>query len=160
MRRKTQFLTHGALIAALYVVLTYLCNMLGLANGVIQVRFSEALTILPMFTSAAIPGLFAGCLVSNLLTGAALWDIVFGSLATLLGAVGTYYFGKNSYLAAVFPIAANSIIIPFVLKFAYGVSEGFWFIFGTVFAGELISCGILGVMLAKAIDKTKLFKIQ
>lgn len=158
MRRKTQFLTQGALIAALYVALTYFSNMLGLANGVIQVRFSETLTILPMFTSAAIPGLFAGCLVSNILTGAALWDVIFGSLATLLGAFGTYYLGKNRYLAAVFPIAANSIIIPFVLKFAYGVSEGYWFIFGTVFAGELISCGILGIILSRSIEKTKLFK--
>ncbi len=157
MRRKTQFLTQGALIAALYVVLTYISNIFGLASGVIQVRISEALSILPMFTFSAIPGLFAGCIAANLLTGAALWDIIFGSIATLLGALGTYYLGKNRYLAAVFPIAANSIIVPFVLKIAYGVSEGYWFIFMTVFLGELISCGILGVMLARTLEKTKMF---
>ncbi len=160
MRTKTQILTHGALIAALYVALTYISNILGLASGVIQVRISEALTILPMFTPAAVGGLFAGCIVANLLTGAALWDVVFGSFATLLGALGTCYLGKNRYLATIFPIASNSIIVPFVLKMAYGVSEGYWFIFATVFAGEVISCGILGIMLAKALDKTALFKIK
>ena len=158
MRKRTQFLTQGALIAALYVVLTYISNLLGLASGVIQVRISEALTILPMFTFSAVPGLFAGCIAANLLTGAALWDIIFGSVATLLGALGTYYLGKNRYIAALFPIAANSIIVPFVLKLAYGVSEGYWFIFMTVFIGEFISCGVLGIMLARAIDKTKMFK--
>lgn len=158
MRKRTQFLTQGALIAALYVVMTYVSNVLGLASGVIQVRISEALTLLPMLTFSAVPGLFAGCIAANLLTGAALWDIIFGSAATLLGALGTYYLGKNRYLAAFFPIAANSIIVPFVLKIAYGVSEGYWFIFMTVFIGELISCGILGIMLAKAIEKTRIFK--
>ena len=158
MRKRTQFLTQGALIAALYVVLTYVSNLLGLASGVIQVRISEALTILPMFTFSAVPGLFAGCVAANLLTGAALWDIIFGSAATLLGALGTCYLGKNRSLAAFFPIAANSIIVPFVLKIAYGVSEGYWFIFMTVCIGELISCGILGIMLAKAIEKTRIFK--
>ena len=85
--KRLALLTQGALIAALYTALTYLINYFGLANGAIQVRISEALTILPVFTPAAIPGLFIGCLLSNLLTGAAIWDIVFGSLASLLGAV-------------------------------------------------------------------------
>ena len=80
-------MTQAAIIAALYVVLTYLAGMLGLASGAIQIRFSEALTILPVFTPAAIPGLFAGCILSNLFTGCALPDIVVGSLATLIGAV-------------------------------------------------------------------------
>ena len=75
-------LCQAALIAALYIVLTFLANAMGLANYAVQVRFSEALTILPFFTPAAIPGLFVGCLLSNILTGCALPDIVFGSLAT------------------------------------------------------------------------------
>ena len=91
MRNKNvTYLTHGAMIAALYVVLTYLANMLGLASGAIQVRLSEALTIMPYFTPAAIPGLFAGCLLSNILTGCCLIDIVFGSLATLVAAFVSY----------------------------------------------------------------------
>jgi len=81
---KLALLTQGALIAALYTALTYLANALGLANGAVQVRFSEALTILPVFTPAAVPGLFVGCLLANLLTGAAIWDILFGSLAQRL----------------------------------------------------------------------------
>ncbi len=157
MKMKTRFLTQGALIAALYVALTCLSAMMGIASGAIQIRLSEALTILPMFTFSAVPGLFAGCVLANLLTGAPLWDIVFGSFATLLGALGTYYLGKNRYLAALFPIAANTFIIPFVLKIAYGVGEGYMFLFLTIFAGEFISCGVLGVMLSKALDKTKIF---
>lgn len=84
------------MIAALYVVLTYITNLLGLASGTIQVRFSEALCILPVFTPAAIPGLFIGCLISNLITGGIIWDIIFGSIATLLGALGTYFLRKRS----------------------------------------------------------------
>ena len=88
--KKINFLTQAAMIAALYVVLTLAINAFGLASGAIQIRVSEALTILPYFTPAAIPGLFIGCLLSNTITGCALFDIIFGSIATLLGAVGTY----------------------------------------------------------------------
>ena len=88
-RQKTVQLTQAAIIAALYIVLTFIANALGLANFAVQVRFSESLTILPYFTKAAIPGLFIGCLLSNILTGCALPDILFGSLATLLGALVT-----------------------------------------------------------------------
>ena len=90
-RTKTQYITRAAAIAALYVALTYLASLFGLSSGVIQIRFSEALTILPVFTSAAIPGLYIGCILANLLTGAAPYDVLFGSLATLIGAVGTYF---------------------------------------------------------------------
>ena len=88
--KKVLFITQGAVIAAIYVVLTYIVSLLGLTNGVIQVRLSEALTILPVFTPAAIPGLVVGCVISNILTGAVIWDVIFGSLATLIGAIGTY----------------------------------------------------------------------
>ena len=83
--KKVLFLTQAAVIAAIYVVLTIFISAFNLASGAIQVRISEALTILPFFTPAAIPGLAIGCLLSNLLTGAAVYDVVFGSLATLLG---------------------------------------------------------------------------
>ncbi|MCM1124540.1 MAG: QueT transporter family protein, partial [Eubacterium sp.] len=87
---RTLFLAQAAMIAALYIVLTFIANAFGLANHAVQVRFSEALTVLPYFTPAAIPGLYIGCFLSNILTGCALPDILFGSLATLLGALGTY----------------------------------------------------------------------
>ena len=98
MNKKVLYLVHGAVIAALYVVLTMLANALGLANYAIQVRFSEALTILPVFTPAAIPGLFLGCIISNTMTGCMLLDIIFGSLATLIGAFGTYLIRTNGWL--------------------------------------------------------------
>ena len=157
MNKKTLFLTQSALVASLYVALTLISASLGLASGVIQVRISEALTILPMFTAAAIPGLFVGCIAANLVTGAALWDIVFGSVATLLGAVGTYLLRRNRYLATIPPIMSNTLIIPFVLKIAYGVSDGYSFLFLTIFSGELISCGVLGILLSRALAKTKIF---
>ncbi len=158
MRKKTKFLTQGALIAALYVVLTYITNLAGMASGAVQVRISEAICILPAFTAAAVPGLFIGCLAANLLTGAALWDVVFGSVATLLGALGTRYFGKNKFLAPLFPIVSNTVIVPFVLKLAYGVEQGYIFLAVSIFIGEVISCGVLGAILYGAMEKTKLFK--
>lgn len=152
--RNLSYLTQAALIAALYVLLTYLANALGLANYAVQLRFSEALSILPCFTSAAIPGLFAGCLLSNLLTGCALPDILFGSLATLLGACGTYLFQRRRWCALLCPILANTLIIPLILIFGYGMQiEGisplrcYGFYALTVGAGEILSCGVLGTLL-------------
>ena len=150
--KKTMYLVHGAVIAALYVVLTYLAAGFDLASGAIQVRFSEALTVLPFFTPAAIPGLSIGCLLANLTLGSPLPDIIFGTLATLIGAVGTYLLRKNRFLAPVPPILSNAIIIPFVLKFAYVDVEGsIPFLILTVGAGELIAAGIFGLILLHAL---------
>lgn len=145
-------MVQAAMIAALYVVLTFIANAFGLANYAVQVRFSEALTILPYFTPAAIPGLFIGCLLSNILTGCALPDILFGSIATLIGAVFTYRFRAYKWLAPIPPIVANAVIVPFVLLYAYGVKP-LWFSFVTVTAGEIISCGVLGMLLLFALEK-------
>ena len=153
--KKVIFITHAAVIAALYVVLTYVANMLGLANGAIQVRFSEALTILPYFTPAAIPGLAVGCLLSNILTGCALYDIIFGTLATLLGAVGTYMLRRIKWLAPLPPIIANTLIVPWVLMLVYQVPGTIWYFMLTVGAGEIISCGILGMLLLFALNRYK-----
>lgn len=145
-------LVQAAMIAALYVVLTFIANALGLASSVIQVRFSEALTILPYFTPAAVPGLFIGCLLSNILTGCALPDIIFGSLATLIGAIFTRRLRRYKWLAPIPPIVANAVIVPFVLLYAYGVRP-LWFSFVTVTIGEIISCGVLGMLLLFALQK-------
>lgn len=149
---KVLLLVQAAMIAALYVVLTFIANALGLASQAIQVRFSEALTILPYFTPAAIPGLFVGCLLSNILTGCALPDIIFGSLATLIGALLTRKLRKYKWMAPVPPIAANAIIVPLVLLYAYGVKP-LWLSFITVTLGEVISCGVLGMLLLFALQK-------
>lgn len=151
-QKKVLFLTQAAMIAALYVVLTFIANALGIASGNIQVRFSEALTILPYFTPAAIPGLFIGCLLSNILTGCALPDIIFGSLATLIGALLTHRLRGNKWLAPIPPIVSNAVIIPPVLLFAYGIRP-LWFSFVTVTIGEVISCGILGMLLLFTLRK-------
>jgi uncharacterized membrane protein len=149
----TKFITSAAIIAALYVVLTMLANALGLANFAIQLRFSEALTILPVFTGAAIPGLFIGCLIANIISGCVIWDIVFGSLATLIGALGTYFLRKYKFLPFIPPIAANAVIVPFVLVYAYGI-EGTWLFFMvTVAVGEILSCGVLGYFLRRGLEK-------
>ena len=155
--RKVLFLTRAAMIAALYVVLTFVANAFGLANYAVQVRFSEALTILPYFTPAAIPGLFVGCAIYNLIAGNAVWDVVFGSLATLLGAWGAYALrNKSVYLAPLPTIVANMVIIPPVLRYAYGAEGTLPFFALTVGAGELVCAGILGVILAKTLKKYKL----
>lgn len=160
--KKINFLTQAAMIAALYVVLTLAINAFGLASGAIQVRVSEALTILPYFTPAAIPGLFIGCLLSNTITGCALFDIIFGSIATLLGAVGTYLLRRHKWLAPVPPIIANTIIVPFVLSYVYGTSGTIPYLMLTVGIGEVISCGVLGMVLLFALNKyrTILFGVQ
>ena len=151
-------LTQGAMIAALYVVLTFIANLAGLASGVIQVRLSEALTILPAFTAAAVPGLAVGCVLANLLTGCAIWDVVFGSLATLIGAVGTRLLrGQSPVLAVLPPILSNIIIVPLVLQRVYGVEDTYWYLAMTVGAGEIISCGILGLLLYRSLKNTKIF---
>lgn len=165
MNKKVLFIAHAAVIAALYVVLTFVANAFGLANYAVQVRFSESLTILPFFTPAAIPGLTLGCLLSNILTGCALPDIIFGTLASLLGAAGTYLLSNpirnqkancanKKWLAPIPPIVANTIIVPFVLLYAYEIRP-LWLSFLTVGAGEIISCGILGIILLNVLNKYK-----
>lgn len=153
--QKTIKLVQAAVIAALYVVLTMLANALGLANYAIQVRFSEALTILPFFTPAAVPGLFAGCLLSNIITGCAPWDVVFGSLATLVGALGTWALRKYKWLAPLPPIVANIIVVPLVLSYVYKLEGSLIYFAITVGIGEIISCGLLGMVLLFALDKRK-----
>ena len=153
LTRKAGYTAKAAIIAAMYVILTFAANFFGLASGIIQVRISEALTVLPLFTPAAIPGLFAGCIISNLLTGAAAFDVLFGSIATLLGALGTRFLRKYKYLAPLPPIISNTLIIPFVLSKVYGFSGSIFYFMLTVGAGEIISCGVLGGILEYTILK-------
>ena len=158
MKNRVRFITHSAIVAALYVILTGLCAVLHLASSPIQIRLSEALTVLPVFTPAAIPGLFIGCILANFLTGSLVWDIVFGSLATLIGAVGTFFLRKKSkYLAVLPPIVSNMVIVPFVLQYVYGEEQMYWFLMLTVGIGEILSAGVCGLILHKTLTKTKLF---
>ena len=161
--KKIIFLTHAALIAALYVVLTMIANAMGLANYAIQIRFSEALAILPFFTPAAVPGLFIGCLLSNLLTGCCLLDIFMGSIATFIGALGAHFLRNWKWLIPLPAILANTIIIPWVLTspYGYGLSGSLWYVIFTVGMGELISCGGLGMLLYTTLQKhTHIFHLS
>lgn len=164
--KRVLFIVQAAVIAAVYVVLTYFISAFNLASGAIQVRISEALCVLPFFTPAAIPGLFLGCLISNLLTGCIIWDVVFGSLATLLGALGTWLLcgraglgpkaavsRSKKWLAPVPPIAANTLIVPFVLYYAYQIPGTLFYFMLTVGIGEVISCGILGMLLLNTLSR-------
>lgn len=149
----TTFMTQAAMIAAIYVVLTMV--FAPFSFGEVQVRISEALAILPMFTPAAIPGLFIGCIIANLLGRAIVLDVVFGSMATLIGAVGTYLLRKNKWLAPIPPIVANALIVPFVLKYGYAVPLPIPFMMLTVGVGEIISCGILGSIVRRGLNNYK-----
>ena len=152
--KKVQFLVQAAMIGAIYVVLTILFQPFSF--GEIQVRIAEALTILPVFTPAAIPGLFVGCLIGNIFGGSILPDIIFGSLATLIGAYFTYLLRKQvKYLAPLPPIISNVSIVPFVLRYAYGVNLPIPFLMMTIGIGEVISCGILGMIVYAALEKYK-----
>ncbi len=149
----TTFMTQAAMIAAIYVVVTMVFAPFGF--GEVQVRISEALVILPMFTPAAIPGLFIGCIIANLLGRAIVLDVVFGSMATLIGAIGTYLLRTNKWLAPIPPIVANALIVPFVLKYGYGVPLPIPFMMLTVGVGEIISCGILGSIVRRGLNNYK-----
>ena len=170
-RLRIRRLCESAVIAALYVALTWLSNIVGLASGAIQVRISEALCVLGFFTPAAIPGLWIGCLLANLTMSAAIWDIVFGSLATLIGAAGAYFLGLAARRAAdaghnglsrmykiLIPlptVAANAVIVPLVLKYTYGIPDAVWFLALTVGAWEIVSAWVLGLLLLAPLERAK-----
>ena len=146
------WVTKGAVIAALYVALTLI--FAPISFGPIQVRIAEALCILPMFTSAAIPGLFIGCMIANLLGGGIMLDVIFGSLATLIGAVLGYILRNNRWLVPVPAVIANTLIIPFVLKYGYGVVDvAVPVLMLQILAGEMLGCYMLGELLCSALLK-------
>ena len=139
-------ITQGALIAALYVVLTM--AFAPISFGPMQLRIAEALTILPLFTAAAVPGLFAGCILANILGGGVIWDIIFGSLATLIGAWLGYKLRENRWLVPLPAVVSNTLIIPFVLRYGYGVADiPLPLMMVYIAAGEIAGCYILGELL-------------
>ena len=155
--KKTNYVTKAGIIAALYVVLTWISFVFGLSSGVIQCRLSEALCILPVFTSAAIPGVTIGCIISNLLFSGSIFDITLGSVATLVGALGAYLLrkGKLKYLASLPTVLANAVTVPLILRLM-GIDELYLYIALTVAIGEIISCTILGGILTKYIENSPL----
>ena len=158
--KKVLFTVQAAMIAAVYVALTYVSAAIGLSSGTIQVRISEVLCILPIFTPAAIPGLWLGCFLANLMTGGIVADVICGSLATLIGAVGTYLLRRHRFACTLPPVLANMVIVPFVLRYGYGFVTKYrgidWslpFNALTVGIGEAVTCMIMGSILLRGLQK-------
>ena len=162
-RSSILYLTRGAAICALYVALTYLASLLGIASGVIQFRLSEMLCILPIFFPEAIVGLTLGCAIANFLTGAVVWDVIFGAVATLIGALGAWFLRKLpeklKFIATLPTVLANMIIVPFVLIYAYGAAESYPFLMLTVGIGETVTAAVLGTSLYYTFKKINITRI-
>ena len=153
-RKNVTFLTQSAMIAAIYVVLCLVFEPI--SYGAIQTRVAEALTVLPFFTPAAIPGLFIGCLIANALGGGILLDVLAGSLTTLAAAYLTWMLrGKSKFLASVPPVVLNAIVIPWVLKFGYGEPLPIPFLMVTVGLGEILTASIMGTVLLCVLARYK-----
>ncbi len=153
-KKNTSFITEAAVIAAIYTVLVMIFSYSSF--GPIQFRIAEALTILPYFTPAAIPGVTLGCFLSAVLTpGTSVYDMIFGSLATLIAAILSYRLRGNKFLVPIPPIVVNALVIPWVLKFAYGNAQPILLNTLTVGGGELVVVGILGMLLLFSLDNIK-----
>ena len=155
-RVNTRYLVHAALIAALYVTLTYLAGLMNLAYGPVQFRFSEALTVLPFLLPEAVPGLFIGCVVSNLISPYGALDLVVGSLATLLAALWT---GKcrRRCLAPLPPVICNAALVGALIAwYEAGLGAGFAPALAynalTVGVGEAAVCYLLGLPLLRVLE--------
>ncbi|MBR0597215.1 QueT transporter family protein [Sinanaerobacter chloroacetimidivorans] len=157
--KNTKFLMQAAIIAAIYAALTI--ALIPFSYGVMQVRISEALTILPYFTPAAIPGLVIGCFISNMVGPYGITDMIFGTGATLVAAVGSYLLRRKPLLVPLPPVIANGIIIGAMLKLVYAVPFPLWSCILWVGAGELIACYGLGYPLLRYLNKYKnIFELQ
>ena len=151
---KVRWIAQGAVIAAAYVVLTMV--FAPISFGPVQLRVAEALCIMPLFTPAAVPGLFTGCLIANLLGGGIAVDVIFGSLATLIGAWGGLMLRRNRWLVPVPAIISNTVIIPFVLYYGYGFTDTVIPLLALqIFIGEVRGCFVLGELLATMLLKRK-----
>lgn len=168
-QNKIRFIVEGALIAAAYVGLTLISNMLSLAYGPIQLRLSEALTVLPVFTAAAVPGLAIGCFISNIVSTLGPVDMIFGTAATLIAALLTralrsFCLKEIPFLSLLSPVAVNAIVIGVEINLFFlpeGASLwGFASSALTVGAGELVACVVLGIPLILTLKRYKIFRFK
>lgn len=141
-----RYITRSAAIAVIYAAIAYVSAPLQFFF--FQFRLSEAMCILPIFMPEAIPGLFIGCILANYFSGAVFFDVLFGSIATLIGAIGAYALRrlphKLMWLTTLPTVLANASIVPFVIMLAYGSPESYWFLFATVAVGEIATASLLG----------------
>ncbi|MEG2056154.1 MAG: QueT transporter family protein [Clostridia bacterium] len=160
MKLKPKVLVEGAAIAALYIVLTLLSFALNLSSGLIQLRLSEALCVLPFFSPVAVFGLFIGCFFANILTGAVFLDIVFGSIATLVAAILALWFKNLKFSRWLIPlpsVVVNALIVGSLLVYAYGVTVPLYAAVLYVAAGQILACYGIGMPLFYALEKSKIF---
>lgn len=152
----TRFLCLSAIIAALYAALTLMLPVL--SYGAWQCRLSEALTLLPLVLPQSVPGLFVGCLAANLLSPVGLWDVLFGSLATLLAAIGTYALRKKPLLAAACPVVSNGLIVGGMLAVVYSLPAALTIL--QVAVGEALAVAVGYVLLKSLNGKIDWKKLQ
>ena len=163
-KKSTLFLTQAAVIAALYVALTYISNALGLAYNAVQFRLSEILTVLPVFTPAAIPGLTIGCLIANISSPFGIIDILCGALATFLASVTTYALRNVTFkgipvLSTLPPVLFNALIIGAEIWYLEGRTAEIFIISALqVAAGQIVMCILAGILFIRAVRKTKIFE--
>lgn len=157
MRGSAAYICRAAVIAALYVALTLLSSAFGLSSGAVQFRISEMLCVLPVFTPAAIPGLAIGCLVSNLVCGGVWLDVLFGSLATLIGAALAYALRRYPYVAPIPTVISNVVIVTPVLVWVYKVDTVWYLAAGGIALGEIVCAGVMGTILTVALRRRKVF---
>lgn len=147
----TRTLVRAALIAALYTVLTLLLQPL--SYGEVQIRFSEALTLLPILLPEAVPALAVGCLLANILGGCTIFDIVFGTLATLLAALCTRRLRNRFWLAALMPVLFNGVIVGAVVHYCYAPVFPLPLSMLSVAAGEAVACLVVGPLLIRVMQR-------
>lgn len=143
------FIVRAAVIAALYAALTL--ALYPISFGAVQFRVSEALTLLPVLMPEAIPGLFVGCLLANLIGAATVWDVVFGSLATLIAAFMTYATRRNRIVAAIWPVACNGVIVGAVLALTAQLPVALTM--GQVALGEVAVVYTVGMAMLAALNR-------
>ena len=150
-RKRLVYITEASAIAALYTVITIAIGPLG--SAAIQCRIPEAMCVLAIFTPAAIPGMTLGCLISNIATGCLWQDVLFGTIATLIGVIGARLLRRIWWLTPLPTVISNTLIVPFVLAYAYHAEDGIPFLMLTVGIGEVISAYVLGIALYFALRK-------
>jgi len=151
MKRSSQFIVKAAVIGTLYCLLTLVLSPF--SYGVMQIRFSEALCVLALYTPAAIPGLTLGCFFANFIGANGIIDAIVGSLGTLAGTAAIYVVRKNKYLAPMCNVILNAAAVGLMLWKWYAVPFSPLLFIAWVGLGEFVSCYVLGIPLIKLLDK-------
>ena len=158
MKFTTKTLARAAVVSAMYVVLTFALQAISFRQ--LQFRVSEALTLLPVLAFEAVPALAVGCALANLISGAVWYDVVFGSLATLIAALLTRKFREKPLAAAGMPALVNGLVVGPIVYFAYVLAPGdpvsapaILLSMGAVALGEVVVCYALGLPLVAALKR-------